>query len=165
MPPGPGQERAGSHRSRRGRPREGGPRGHGDRPGSVRLSRAAVPRPSARPPAWGAAGEQRRFHRARRRAAGRVGEGMPKRVYELAKELDLSSREVIAALAGLGFIAKSHSSTVENDVVTKLREAAEKGTLKQLASGGPAPRPAKAPAKRPTAERPPAERAPAERAP
>ena len=42
---------------------------------------------------------------------------MPKRVYELAKELDLSSREVIAALAGLGFIAKSHSSTVENDVV------------------------------------------------
>ena len=40
---------------------------------------------------------------------------MPKRVYELAKELDLSSREVIAALAGLGFIAKSHSSTVENE--------------------------------------------------
>ena len=90
---------------------------------------------------------------------------MPKRVYELAKELELSSREVIAALAGLGFIAKSHSSTVENDVVAKLREAAEKGTLKQLASAGPAARPARAPAQRPAAERPPAERPPAERRP
>jgi translation initiation factor IF-2 len=90
---------------------------------------------------------------------------MAKRVYELAKDLNLSSREVIAALAGLGFIAKSHSSTVENDVVAKIREAAEKGTLKQLASAGPAARPARAPAQRPAAERPPAERAPAERRP
>jgi len=90
---------------------------------------------------------------------------MAKRVYELAKELDLSSREVIAALAGLGFIAKSHSSTVENDVVAKIREAAEKGTLKQLASASPAARPARAPAQRPAAERPPAERPPAERRP
>ena len=89
---------------------------------------------------------------------------MPKRVYELAKELDLSSREVIAALAGLGFIAKSHSSTVENDVVAKIREAAEKGTLKQL-SQAPAPRAKPAPAQRPAAERPPAERPPAERRP
>ena len=90
---------------------------------------------------------------------------MPKRVYELAKDLDLSSREVITALASLGFIAKSHSSTVENDVVAKLREAAEKGTLKQLAASAPAARPARPPAQRPTAERPPAERAPAERPP
>jgi len=90
---------------------------------------------------------------------------MAKRVYELAKDLNLSSREVIAALAGLGFIAKSHSSTVENDVVAKLREAAEKGTLKQLAAAGPAARPARAPAQRPAAERPPAERPPAERRP
>ena len=87
---------------------------------------------------------------------------MPKRVYELAKELDLSSREVITALANFGFIAKSHSSTVENDVVAKLREAAEKGTLKQLATATPAARPAP---KRPAAERPPAERPPAERPP
>jgi translation initiation factor IF-2 len=79
--------------------------------------------------------------------------------------LNLSSREVIAALAGLGFIAKSHSSTVENDVVAKIREAAENGTLKQLAAAGPAARPARAPAQRPTAERPPAERPPAERRP
>jgi len=90
---------------------------------------------------------------------------MPKRVYELAKELDLSSREVIAALAGLGFIAKSHSSTVENDVVAKLREAAEKGTLKQLATATPAARPTRATPQRPTAARPPAERPPAERPP
>ena len=90
---------------------------------------------------------------------------MPKRVYELAKELDLSSREVIAALAGLGFIAKSHSSTVENDVVAKLREASEKGTLKQLATATPAARPARPAPQRPTAERPPAERPPAERPP
>jgi len=90
---------------------------------------------------------------------------MPKRVYELAKELDLSSREVITALASLGFIAKSHSSTVENDVVAKLREAAEKGTLKQLASAAPAARPARPAPQRPAAERPPAERPPAERPP
>jgi len=90
---------------------------------------------------------------------------MPKRVYELAKELDLSSREVITALASLGFIAKSHSSTVENDVVVKLREAAEKGTLKQLASSTPAARPSRAAPQRPAAERPPAERPPAERPP
>jgi len=90
---------------------------------------------------------------------------MPKRVYELAKELDLSSRELINALAGLGFIAKSHSSTVENAVVAKLREAAEKGTLKQLATAGPATRAPKPVPARPAAERPPAERAPSERPP
>src|SRR5438445_13333050 len=51
MPAGPGQERAGSHRSRAGRPREAGTRGRGERPGSVRLSRAAGHRPGAAPAA------------------------------------------------------------------------------------------------------------------
>ncbi|MFA5891664.1 MAG: translation initiation factor IF-2 [Actinomycetota bacterium] len=88
---------------------------------------------------------------------------MPKRVYELAKELKLSSREVIAALAGLGVVAKSHSSTVEADVVAKLVEGAEKGTLKQLAATAVVVRPQRPkrpshpPAER-TAERPSAER-------
>jgi translation initiation factor IF-2 len=88
---------------------------------------------------------------------------MSKRVYELAKELNLSSREVIAALSGLGVIAKSHSSTVENSVADKLKEAAESGTLKQLTAPPARPK-AERPA-RPAAQRPPAERAPAERPP
>lgn len=91
---------------------------------------------------------------------------MSRRVYELAKDLDLSSREVIAALASLGVVAKSHSSTVEEPIVAKLQEAKEKGTLKQLAATKPVQRPARPvrPA-RPSAERPAGERAPAERAP
>src|SRR5947208_15863492 len=88
---------------------------------------------------------------------------MSKRVYELAKDLNLSSREVLAALSGLGVIAKSHSSTVENDVAAKLKEAAENGTLKQLTAPPARPK-AERPA-RPAAQRPPAERAPAERPP
>src|SRR5947208_3791963 len=91
---------------------------------------------------------------------------MSKRVYELAKDLNLSSREVLAALSGLGVIAKSHSSTVENDVAAKLKVAAESGTLKQLTAPPARPkaeRPARPAAQRPSAERAPAERPPAER--
>jgi translation initiation factor IF-2 len=90
---------------------------------------------------------------------------MSKRVYELAKELGLSTRDALAALAAMGVIAKSHSSTVEDSVAEQLKEAAEKGTLKTVQA---TPRPARAqrPARRaavvgrPSAERqapPPAE--------
>ncbi|MFN2615378.1 MAG: translation initiation factor IF-2 [Actinomycetota bacterium] len=95
-----------------------------------------------------------------------------RRVYEIAKDLGVTSRDIIAALAGLGVIAKSHSSTVEEPVFEKLKAAADKGTLKQL-SGAPAARPQRPtrpprpsaertagerPAERPSAERPPAEK-------
>ena len=81
---------------------------------------------------------------------------MSKRVYELAKELGMSSRDVLSALASLGVVAKSHSSTVEDDIATKVKEAAEKGTLTQQPAR---PRPAR-PARRaaPAAQRPSAER-------
>ncbi len=82
---------------------------------------------------------------------------MSKRVYELAKDLGMSSRDVLSALAALGVVAKSHASTVDEDIVAKLREAAEKGTLKQASPVRPQrpARPQRAPLERPAAERPP----------
>ncbi|MBI4729946.1 MAG: translation initiation factor IF-2 [Acidobacteria bacterium] len=87
---------------------------------------------------------------------------MSKRVYELGKELGLSSRDVIAALGAMGVVAKSHSSTIEEPVAQRLREAAAAGALR---TGVSAPaRPARRPApKRSALERPPAERAPVRR--
>ncbi|HEX9776241.1 MAG TPA: translation initiation factor IF-2 [Actinomycetota bacterium] len=95
---------------------------------------------------------------------------MAKRVYEIAKELELSSRQVIAALSGLGVVAKSHSSTVENAVVEKLRKAHEEGTIEKLTAAGKSsrarpqrPTPAQAASARAATERPSAERAPGSR--
>ena len=45
------------------------------------------------------------------------------RVHELAKELGVSSKDVLAKLQELGEFVKSASSTVEAPVVRKLREA------------------------------------------
>jgi translation initiation factor IF-2 len=88
-----------------------------------------------------------------------------KRVYELAKEFGLTSRDVLSFLAALGVVAKSHASTVDDAVVARLKEAAEKGGLRSPGAAAP-PRPARPqrPA-RPAAERRPAERPPAERPP
>ncbi|MDI6827292.1 MAG: translation initiation factor IF-2 N-terminal domain-containing protein, partial [Armatimonadota bacterium] len=48
------------------------------------------------------------------------------RVYELAKELGISNRELIAALADLGVEVKSHSSTIDEQsadlVIAKLKK-------------------------------------------
>jgi translation initiation factor IF-2 len=85
-----------------------------------------------------------------------------KRVYELAKELGLSSRDVRDALARMGVIAKSHSSTVEDGAAAQLKEAVEKGTLK-TAPATQTRKPTR-PA-RPVLERPSAERAPVRQAP
>ena len=85
---------------------------------------------------------------------------MSKRVYELAKELGLSSRDVLAALAAMGVVAKSHSSTVDDDIVAKLKEGSEKGTLTQLQKPVRPARPARParPTGRPAGQRPSAER-------
>jgi translation initiation factor IF-2 len=85
---------------------------------------------------------------------------MSKRVYELAKELGLSSRDVLSALAAMGVVAKSHASTVDDDIVGKLKDAAEKGTLTQLQKPVRPARPARPVRKtgRATGERPSAER-------
>ena len=45
------------------------------------------------------------------------------RVHELAKELGVSSKDVLAKLAELGEFVKSASSTVEAPVIRKLKEA------------------------------------------
>ncbi len=56
------------------------------------------------------------------------GELMGKlRVYELAKELGLESKAVINWLANMGIEVKNHMSTLEDDLVTKLRERAKGG--------------------------------------
>lgn len=51
------------------------------------------------------------------------------RVYELAKKIGVSNKEVISALSKLGVTVKSHSSGVEDEVVAKV-EAALKKKLK-----------------------------------
>ncbi len=55
------------------------------------------------------------------------------RVYELAKELNMSSREVISALADLGIKVKSHASTIDEQAAGTVRERLTKG--KETARG------------------------------
>ncbi|MDP3051584.1 MAG: translation initiation factor IF-2 N-terminal domain-containing protein, partial [Eubacteriales bacterium] len=43
-----------------------------------------------------------------------------KRVHEIAKDLDLNSKDIISALTGLGVEVKSHMSTVETGEIDKL---------------------------------------------
>jgi translation initiation factor IF-2 len=49
------------------------------------------------------------------------------RVYELAKELDMSNHDLLTALAGMGIEVKSHSSSLEADTVEKIRKSLKKG--------------------------------------
>jgi len=44
------------------------------------------------------------------------------RVYELAKELGIDNRELIARLEKLGIAVKSHSSTLEDSDVDRVRK-------------------------------------------
>lgn len=44
------------------------------------------------------------------------------RVYELAKELKLTNHELIDALKGMGIEVKSHSSSLDSDMVAKVKE-------------------------------------------
>ena len=88
---------------------------------------------------------------------------MSKRVYELAKEMGVTSRDVLQLLAALGVVAKSHASTVDDatagrlkDAVARVKGTGAKATV-QARPARPAARPA---AQRPSAERPSAERVP-----
>ncbi|MPZ85101.1 MAG: hypothetical protein GEV28_33830, partial [Actinophytocola sp.] len=64
------------------------------------------------------------------------------RVHELAKELGVTSKEVLAKLKEQGEFVKSASSTVEAPVARRLRDAyPTSGGSK----GGPRPRPAARP--------------------
>ena len=45
-----------------------------------------------------------------------------KRVHEVAKELDLESKELVRQLARMGIEAKSHMSTLDDGDIEKLRK-------------------------------------------
>jgi translation initiation factor IF-2 len=80
-------------------------------------------------------------------------------VHELAKELGVTSKEVLAKLKDLGEFVKSASSTVEAPVARRLRDAYPKSDGAKGKGGGPRPRPAGAPGPRPGGgdqQRPPA---------
>ncbi|MGB9904835.1 MAG: translation initiation factor IF-2 N-terminal domain-containing protein, partial [Desulfotomaculales bacterium] len=49
-----------------------------------------------------------------------------KRVYELAKELNIENKEIIRRLVALGVPVKSHSSTVGEEDVERLQELLKK---------------------------------------
>ncbi|RIQ16912.1 translation initiation factor IF-2 N-terminal domain-containing protein, partial [Jiangella rhizosphaerae] len=69
------------------------------------------------------------------------------RVHELAKELGVTSKDVLGKLGDLGEYVKSASSTIEPPVVRKLREAfanqgTGKGAKRSPGRPGPTARPA-----------------------
>ena len=49
-----------------------------------------------------------------------------KKVYELAKELDINSKELISIAKKLGIELKSHLSTLEDNDVEKIKNSANK---------------------------------------
>src|SRR5438270_13892621 len=87
------------------------------------------------------------------------------RVHELAKELGVTSKELLAKLGELGEFVKSASSTVEAPVARRLREAfpdggaaasaaAKKAPAKKAPAKAAAPEPAPAPAPEPPVVQP-----------
>ncbi|PKQ30953.1 MAG: translation initiation factor IF-2 [Actinobacteria bacterium HGW-Actinobacteria-2] len=65
------------------------------------------------------------------------------RVYELAKELGLESKELLQTLNDMGEFVRSASSTIEAPVVRKLREKSAATTPAKPAAPAPKPAPAK----------------------
>ena len=51
------------------------------------------------------------------------GAQMAKKVYELAKELDLTSKEIIEKLNQMGVSVTSHMSALDDDIVAKIQNA------------------------------------------
>ena len=83
------------------------------------------------------------------------------RIYELAKELGATNKELLATLAGLGTEGKTHSSSLDEDTVTLLRE--HFGAAAPAAAAAPeAVEPAAEPAVAPEAPPPEAEQEPDE---
>ncbi|GGM58001.1 translation initiation factor IF-2 [Dactylosporangium sucinum] len=76
------------------------------------------------------------------------------RVHELAKELGVESKTVLAKLQELGEYVKSASSTVEAPVARRLRASFESGGSAPAPSAPPAPAPSAPAAPVPTAPRP-----------
>ncbi|WP_344792434.1 translation initiation factor IF-2 N-terminal domain-containing protein, partial [Mycolicibacterium pallens] len=97
------------------------------------------------------------------------------RVHELAKELGVTSKEVLARLSDQGEFVKSASSTVEAPVARRLRESfgggkpdkapAKAAPAKAAGNGAPAPKPAAPVSDSAVATAPPAPPAPKPAAP
>ena len=77
------------------------------------------------------------------------------RVYELARELGVESKELITQLQGMGEFVKSASSTIEAPVVRKLRDSVKSApSAAPAAPAKPSPKPAPRPAPKPAASAP-----------
>ncbi|OOL27867.1 hypothetical protein GQ85_35975, partial [Rhodococcus rhodochrous] len=63
------------------------------------------------------------------------------RVHELAKELGVTSKELLARLKEQGEFVKSASSTVEPPVARRLRESFREGERRRRSSVGGSPKP------------------------
>src|SRR5260370_11132224 len=64
------------------------------------------------------------------------------RVHEVAKELGVTSKEVIERLRGLGVEVKSHSSTIDDEVAAQLRNGGAAAPAAAPVEPAPAPTPA-----------------------
>jgi translation initiation factor IF-2 len=66
-----------------------------------------------------------------------------KRIYELAKELGVSNKEIIAELEKLGIKGKTHSSSLDEETAARAAKAFEKAAPEKKAAGKPEAKPAK----------------------
>ncbi|MBR6075057.1 MAG: translation initiation factor IF-2 N-terminal domain-containing protein, partial [Victivallales bacterium] len=76
------------------------------------------------------------------------------RVYDLARELGLTPKELIAMLEKEGFAVKSHSSTLEADIADLIRDAVITSRQKKQAAANQAAAAAAAPKDKPAKEAP-----------
>src|SRR5438309_596332 len=63
------------------------------------------------------------------------------RVHEVAKELGVTSKELIEKLRGMGVEVKSHSSTIDDEVAAQLRNGGAAAPAEAPAEAAPAPEP------------------------
>ena len=76
------------------------------------------------------------------------------RVYDLARELGLTPKELIAMLEKEGFTVKSHSSTLEADIADLIRDAVITSRQKKQAAASQAAASAAAPKEKPAKDAP-----------
>ncbi|MGH2778227.1 MAG: translation initiation factor IF-2 N-terminal domain-containing protein, partial [Actinomycetota bacterium] len=85
------------------------------------------------------------------------------RVHEVAKELGLTSKEVLAHLSKIGQPVKSHSSSIEESLAERVRSELGNGAKTEAAEPKPAPKKApKATPKTPAKSPEPAAKSPAQ---
>jgi translation initiation factor IF-2 len=73
------------------------------------------------------------------------------RIHELAKELGIHSKDILDQLAAMGLPAKNHMSTLEAEVVAKVKAAAKPASVTPVAPSTPAPKAVTTPPEAPIA--------------